>query len=804
MSQSVLSAEQASRERFDAGALIGAGALVGFGLTLWIAANWDAFGKFGRFGLIGAIVAVAGAVAIAGPRLRAPASLIGVMAVGGLLALFGQTYQSGADPWQLFALWAALTLPWALAARHDAVWCAWVVIAMTAVSLWAPENRAWPWEVRTQDLPVAWIMAVALTAAMADWPAAERLAGPRRWAFRLAAALALTLVTGGAVMAIFEKSPGVYWLGLFALAAAGAFFALPRRFDLPLLAANALALDVTLIAGFARLLMWSRETVVSMMMLALISAGVIAASAASLLALGRRAGVVAPASEAQNGRAAWPIVVLTGVGALIAAIPALGFLALALGPAIWSGAGLLVIGPLLTAGGGALTRVGRPLGFGQQFGAIGLVIGLVTTSIGLFTHLPEQLAALAMLAICAALAAALRRVWIELLLGAAAAAMMVAALAPFEAMRFFDRFGQWSASALGAAAIGAGALIALDLANKDERPILNAFLSGWSVGALALSICAAGQTFLLGATLKIGGTGVFDPDRVNIGFTPMRLAGALVALGACGWMLRRSPSLRGPTGYALAALATALAFVAPILAAPLAILAATAPAGRRALAFFAGFAALWIVGAFYYATDMRLIDKALLLIGLGLALAATVVIDGWRPRRAETETPPRPAWNWTAALMIAASLAATGAVVGSGVRDKEALLQNGRLIYMALAPVDPRSLTQGDYMALNFALPGGRRMVRPGEASPRAFATLDSRDVAAVTRIEPAPAEPKAGEVLLLMTRHRGEWRVGTNAFFFKEGEAKRFEAARFGMFRIDAAGRAVLVGLADKDLKPL
>ena len=170
MSQSVLSAEQASRERFDAGALIGAGALVGFGLTLWIAANWDAFGKFGRFGLIGAIVAVAGAVAIAGPRLRAPASLIGVMAVGGLLALFGQTYQSGADPWQLFALWAALTLPWALAARHDAVWCAWVVIAMTAVSLWAPENRAWPWEVRTQDLPVAWIMAVALTAAMADLP----------------------------------------------------------------------------------------------------------------------------------------------------------------------------------------------------------------------------------------------------------------------------------------------------------------------------------------------------------------------------------------------------------------------------------------------------------------------------------------------------------------------------------------------------------------------------------------------------------------------------------------------------------
>ena len=100
MPQSAPMTEQPARDRLDAGAMIGAGALVGFGLTLWIAANWDALGKLGRFGLIGAVIALAGLVAIAAPRLRAPASLIGVMAVGGLLALFGQTYQSGADAWQ--------------------------------------------------------------------------------------------------------------------------------------------------------------------------------------------------------------------------------------------------------------------------------------------------------------------------------------------------------------------------------------------------------------------------------------------------------------------------------------------------------------------------------------------------------------------------------------------------------------------------------------------------------------------------------------------------------------------------------
>ncbi len=115
------------RARFDAGALIGAAALVGFGVSLWVAANWDHLDKFGRFGLVGAVLALAGLAAIVASRLRGPASLIGLMATGALLALFGQTYQSGADPWQLFALWAALTAPWALAARHDAVWSAWAV-----------------------------------------------------------------------------------------------------------------------------------------------------------------------------------------------------------------------------------------------------------------------------------------------------------------------------------------------------------------------------------------------------------------------------------------------------------------------------------------------------------------------------------------------------------------------------------------------------------------------------------------------------------------------------------------------------
>src|SRR5207245_5079115 len=91
-------------------AVLGA-ALGGFGVVLWIAANWETFGRFGRFALLQGLIAAMCVGALAKPRARAPLGLIALFGIGGLFAYFGQTYQSGADPWQLFALWAALALP---------------------------------------------------------------------------------------------------------------------------------------------------------------------------------------------------------------------------------------------------------------------------------------------------------------------------------------------------------------------------------------------------------------------------------------------------------------------------------------------------------------------------------------------------------------------------------------------------------------------------------------------------------------------------------------------------------------------
>jgi len=47
--------------------------------------------------------------------------------IGGLFAYFRQTYQTGADAWQLFALWAALGLPLCLGVGSVVPWAPWEI-----------------------------------------------------------------------------------------------------------------------------------------------------------------------------------------------------------------------------------------------------------------------------------------------------------------------------------------------------------------------------------------------------------------------------------------------------------------------------------------------------------------------------------------------------------------------------------------------------------------------------------------------------------------------------------------------------
>lgn len=113
--------------------------LTGAGIIFFFAYNWQDLDRFAKFGLVEVLIVAAlvfvwrlGVDRPAGKATLLAASLL----VGTLLALVGQTYQTGADPFELFTVWALAILPWVILGRFPALWMLWLVLVNLAVSLY--------------------------------------------------------------------------------------------------------------------------------------------------------------------------------------------------------------------------------------------------------------------------------------------------------------------------------------------------------------------------------------------------------------------------------------------------------------------------------------------------------------------------------------------------------------------------------------------------------------------------------------------------------------------------------------------
>jgi uncharacterized membrane protein len=112
---------------------------LGAGVVFFVAANWQAWGLAGRFGLLqaGLLICVAAALWQPPPaRVGQAALLLATLFTGALLALFGQSYQTGADLYELFLAWSLLALPFALGGLSGAVWAAWWVVFNVGLGLY--------------------------------------------------------------------------------------------------------------------------------------------------------------------------------------------------------------------------------------------------------------------------------------------------------------------------------------------------------------------------------------------------------------------------------------------------------------------------------------------------------------------------------------------------------------------------------------------------------------------------------------------------------------------------------------------
>ncbi|NMG75689.1 GDYXXLXY domain-containing protein [Aromatoleum diolicum] len=152
------------------------------------------------------------------------------------------------------------------------------------------------------------------------------------------------------------------------------------------------------------------------------------------------------------------------------------------------------------------------------------------------------------------------------------------------------------------------------------------------------------------------------------------------------------------------------------------------------------------------------------------------------------------------AALIAAFVLVAGTALFA-VRGNERMLESGRIVLVRLAPVDPRSLMQGDYMALAYAI--DNEILRGEAHGGYAHLALDGEGRASLAalgdRLPDAPAQ-----VAMKLRSRDGITSIGPNGFFFQEGRAADFARAQWGEFRVDSDGKALLTHLRSEDLQRL
>ncbi|MFO6423168.1 GDYXXLXY domain-containing protein [Motilimonas sp. KMU-193] len=166
----------------------------------------------------------------------------------------------------------------------------------------------------------------------------------------------------------------------------------------------------------------------------------------------------------------------------------------------------------------------------------------------------------------------------------------------------------------------------------------------------------------------------------------------------------------------------------------------------------------------------------------------------------------KPQASRSIAIVIGLTIALL-AFVNWDIVQREKWLAQGDIVRLELAPVDPRSLMQGDYMTLNYQILREIRASADAE-NLNAYVRVKLNQQSIGRFIELVPEyqkrDPANGE-LLLQVRIRGhKVKLATNAYFFQEGHGERYEAAKYGEFRVNGKGELLLDKLLADDLTPL
>ncbi|MBI0422874.1 GDYXXLXY domain-containing protein [Acinetobacter sp. ACIN00229] len=150
------------------------------------------------------------------------------------------------------------------------------------------------------------------------------------------------------------------------------------------------------------------------------------------------------------------------------------------------------------------------------------------------------------------------------------------------------------------------------------------------------------------------------------------------------------------------------------------------------------------------------------------------------------------------------------------VAKNEWHLHHSKSIFIELRPVDPRSILQGDYMALAYklnlqslkALAGSESealdQVIFNHSSVQAKVILDSQNRVVRTILD--TNNSFAGQSLILKNPENRLQALypASRSFLFAEGLAQCYQKAKYAEFKVNTKGEAILFDLRGEGLQPL
>lgn len=783
--------------------------LLSFAVINWVAANWSNLSTDTRLVLVQLIFTLSILIAFLAcwryKKLADYTIQFAALATGALLALIGQIYQTGADVWLLFALWAVLITPWMVLLRTIFITLLWALLINITIILYvssSPVLMLWLFDNNLLLIIVNTVLLVAVLCLQKfmqdDWRLLRKV-------FAIAALSFLFLYV---LQNQFEgfNSPQllIYLLSSVALVLTYIWFTkvIP---DLLIIS----AVFLTAIGIFSLLVLQLSEDILGILLIAVFI--VIATFLASLKLLKLWRSWYPHKSESKDS-VPWyfyllRIVALTLAALIFTAWYMFTFDMHSINDLEYLSWALLVIGLLiakpveLRQARNAATGTSLIYEAALVLVIAGLGIYLVTWLID--TNETFDNPGIWLLLLVALVSYIVLNNFISRF--ASASLLIIACLWQFNANQFVlgdlpEFLWPISASYFLSLFLVAAFYLWSRQANKDLcRPVVAALFVGVVILAMAMDII----------------------NSKPIWQWPLPAIVASLAPGLMAWYFAldvfKQTKIGAPRAYMVAALlllACLGIFNAFTLLVAVSLLAFAVLKNIRTLAVFSIVLMLAGLVLYYFQQSTSLDFKALQFALVAVLLFITVLLlrsgDGLGNNVFYLRV------SKTYLFVLLAGLILVIGFAQYQIRSYQNILQNGVKAILQLAPVDPRSLMQGDYMQLNYALrtEANHLLLQSNDLKLEEnktywlVLTKDSDNIAQLYAVSDSWSDAKNlrnenPELIILRATLRSQnldW--GANSWFFTEGSGDKYAAAEYGVLSIDDNGQALISGLLDDGFK--